>query len=1052
MSQIVSAGEEEFEFPDDMDEASIKEALNNHFRGVDQKAQGNLQQADFNLGQSIENTTGLPVGDAYTSGKEFLVDLKDAFTGRKKKVKETEDMKDWQYLPELNEFKSLFSGLSNLSTSAATMSSSPKQIAELFAEKYPQVKMRQDKKGNYIFTSAVDGNDYSIKPGMDAFDMVRMFTTGAAYYTPGGATAGIGKVIAKDLATTAAIEGHKVFEGAEFNPREVGANMVADIAMPGALSLPESVKKGYQAIPSMRYGKTLADETMDSAKANAVANAQGLTSSKIQPKAQALINQQVGDGGLTLDPSIPRAPDETLNQFDVPASVAPSEPIIDVPTASMQDIGSASKKATKKGKKAVQEFADLSAQDPKIIQDAKDLGIDGYLQSDHTTTSQAYREIQQVLKSKTGSLAHAEEVKGLQKIGEVAKQIVRDLGGTPDTSIVNKNLKDKFESIVGQIDAKESKAWDKINEKIPKQHRATPQNTIDYIEGQIDAKEGIDNLSAIEKEVYQKLKREGGEVSSVREGLQSSEPWNKDSIKDALEDSQSAIGEEEWKKAVGEFDSPDELADNIFYHGSGRGAIGELKPSILFEEGFQGGGGYGENYWGISLSKDKNIASNFSGEASAYNVAPVMLKKGSKVKDLPDVEDAVEIGDMVEELWNEGVDAVRIGDFSGGEKELLVLNPKALVTGINESGKVFGKERLENISKEAIEGMFDAKQTPSAIDAPKYTLSESLRKKVGIMVKKGQHETSEAIGDIKQLYAKMKLDQKDVVDSFGLEKEQKIADLYTMAGKGMTDDMKSIYGKKIDKSLVQPLLTGIGKLRKGDISNFVNLMKTIPRSKRAEVTASGIFSAFGEATKNGNLNFNTYAKWFKGVKENSQAYAALKANLPKGGMEKFEKLANVANGIKLATAEFITTGKIQEAARFMEQTEGFIAKGWDVTKKAGSIGLAAEAAGWASGMPMMGGVAGMTSAGIMTLMQAKKDVIEAVDKLVTTQQFKDAVVLSVENTITPQAAKRLADTPAFKRYAKAMGLPKNHQGFILSALKGAKQVQQDETSTQEKEK
>ena len=44
---------------------------------------------------------------------------------------------------------------------------------------------------------------------------------------------------------------------------------------------------------------------------------------------------------------------------------------------------------------------------------------------------------------------------------------------------------------------------------------------------------------------------------------------------------------------------------------------------------------------------------------------------------MPGIEDAVELDDVIVDLWNKGIDAVRIGDWGSkySEQEIVILNP-----------------------------------------------------------------------------------------------------------------------------------------------------------------------------------------------------------------------------------------------------------------------------------------------------------------------------------------------------------------------------------------
>lgn len=192
--------------------------------------------------------------------------------------------------------------------------------------------------------------------------------------------------------------------------------------------------------------------------------------------------------------------------------------------------------------------------------------------------------------------------------------------------------------------------------------------------------------------------------------------WTKEKIKKRLKESGgSLVGYDRAAKLISEFDSPDELAENIFYHGTVYGS-GHLKPSILMSDmdvERYGGGGYGDKYWGISVSRSKKIASNFSGTSKSVSILPIVLAKGAKVKEMPNIEDSADIDDVIVDLWKEGVDAVWVGDKNKGEQELCVINPRAIVN-INSADtyRVYGLGGEENpisiINKEGIKKLYEA--------------------------------------------------------------------------------------------------------------------------------------------------------------------------------------------------------------------------------------------------------------------------------------------------------------------------------------------------------
>lgn len=176
-------------------------------------------------------------------------------------------------------------------------------------------------------------------------------------------------------------------------------------------------------------------------------------------------------------------------------------------------------------------------------------------------------------------------------------------------------------------------------------------------------------------------------------------------------------------RRIAEFDSAEELAEHMFYHGSQFGS-GRLKPSILMSDSEVeriGGGGYGQKYWGISVSRSKRIASNFSTGISV-RVYPIILVKNAKIKEMPELSDAADLKDYIEDLWEEGVDAVWIGDKNRGEQELCVINPAAIVNIDNpDIYKYYKLGTSENpiniIDKDGINKLYqDAKRYVNALE------------------------------------------------------------------------------------------------------------------------------------------------------------------------------------------------------------------------------------------------------------------------------------------------------------------------------------------------
>lgn len=159
--------------------------------------------------------------------------------------------------------------------------------------------------------------------------------------------------------------------------------------------------------------------------------------------------------------------------------------------------------------------------------------------------------------------------------------------------------------------------------------------------------------------------------------------WNKNKILRYLKSNSSLNGVTSAVKLIAEFDDIQELKSHIFWHGS-QFSQTNLKPSITFPKNWDenlGGGGYGDRYWGISVTSNKRTATNFS-LGRSVTVHPIVLAKDAKIIRREDLTDAVDLsGEDNEEiikLYEQGVDAVYLGKEGQGEAELLVINPKAI--------------------------------------------------------------------------------------------------------------------------------------------------------------------------------------------------------------------------------------------------------------------------------------------------------------------------------------------------------------------------------------
>jgi hypothetical protein len=350
---------------------------------------------------------------------------------------------EWTSMPELNS-ASFRSALTGLGTLLAN----PDEISQVVKANFPDTQVFQDEKGNYIFRSSLDGRDYAIKPGMRVSDVPRVIG-GIAAFTPAGRATTISGAGLKSGLTQTGIEASQMAAGGEFSPTEVG------IASAGGAAVPAVVKTA-QAGRAAFKGQSPAAAGADTAAGAAPAAAAG------QMTTEELIETAMQAGQKSIVPG--------------------------------------------RQSRAVEVLAGETAPDPKVLEAAKRLGIDEFLQPDHVTTNQVYRELAQAVKSIPGSEARQAEMKGLEQVGKRASDLIDEIGGTKDFSTLNTKLQTALQTQVDDLAKKSDKIYDDVlNKTIPKRVEVNAENILDYIRTRAEDLGGFQNLSPMEKEIFGKL-------------------------------------------------------------------------------------------------------------------------------------------------------------------------------------------------------------------------------------------------------------------------------------------------------------------------------------------------------------------------------------------------------------------------------------------------------------------------------------------------------------------------------------------------------------------
>lgn len=406
----------------------------------------------------VKLPAGIELGNTERPG--ILSRVREAITGEQRSTSETEALPDWATMPELNSFS-----LASAKTGLGTLMSNPQETVKVIRSNFPGVQVRQDESGNYLLRSSIDGQEYAIKPGFRVSDIPRAAGTVAAFTPAGRATTILGAGAAA-AGTQALIEGSQALAGGEFNPGEVVTAGAMGAAVPAVVNTVKAVAQPVRQL----LGRGAAEPV-----------------GAVQQVAAA-------------------APD-TLPAPAAPAArVAPPGPA--APALSATELAQTAKTAAEGGlgsSRATRVLAEQAAPDAKTVEAAKRLGIDEYLQPDHVTTSQAYRELSQAVKSVPGSSTRQAELQGLEQVAKRADDLINEVGGTTDVSMLDAAVKGRLQATQAQLEKQANKLYGELREAVPAKTGAPARNVIEFIEQRAKDLGGPENLTPMEKQILGKL-------------------------------------------------------------------------------------------------------------------------------------------------------------------------------------------------------------------------------------------------------------------------------------------------------------------------------------------------------------------------------------------------------------------------------------------------------------------------------------------------------------------------------------------------------------------
>jgi hypothetical protein len=135
------------------------------------------------------------------------------------------------------------------------------------------------------------------------------------------------------------------------------------------------------------------------------------------------------------------------------------------------------------------------------------------------------------------------------------------------------------------------------------------------------------------------------------------------------------------------------LNSDTFYHGTSAGSADSImslgfQPGSKLPKNAYRGGGYGKIQSTVSFAETPKEAGIFSTLTRDGKIVEAKLKPNARIVSIDGIEDAVDLEDYISYLKKQKIDAVYIG---GGEKELVVINPKSVTPTKSQLTDIWNK-------------------------------------------------------------------------------------------------------------------------------------------------------------------------------------------------------------------------------------------------------------------------------------------------------------------------------------------------------------------------
>lgn len=330
--------------------------------------------------------------------------------------------------------------------------------------------------------------------------------------------------------------------------------------------------------------------------------------------------------------------------------------------------------------------------------------------------------------------------------------------------------------------------------------------------------------------------------------------------------------------------------------------------------------------------------------------------------------------------------------------------PNAIEVLRNKADELGGPEYLTPVERRVLSGI-SAEPTYARLDLIRKQIGEGLRGR-------GPFKDSES-GSLKRLYGALSDDQQVAAEALGAGEMFSAAKQLVASRKAIEDDLASVLGKDLSGAITAKTGSAIKSLSSGNYKEFDRVMASIPKDMQQRVVMTSLNDAFTAGSRmEKQLSAPGFVDWYEGLRRNSAAKARLDKYMPKEARATLDDIAKVAKGMRDASKERITTGRINALMENFAQDGGLLSKLYGFGKQA----AAAEGVSTSVGLP------GAGTAGVLARVMTKEKtpIMQAADDLLSSQQFKNALSEFARAENSPKKAaiaeKTLTNSPSYKKW------------------------------------